>query len=443
MNKKMVKILLLMGTFAVVTGGTAVAFKHWAPELTKNEQNYLRLFREVLTVVKESYVDEVDGKKLMEGSVKGMLASLDPHSAYLPPEPFKEMKVEMSGSFGGLGIEINVKDGKLTVIAPIEDTPAFRAGIKANDHIVKIGDTPTQGMTIADAVKLMRGPKGSSVTLNIRRESSPEQLSFPLVRDIIKTKSVKFRTLDPGYGYVQISQFRERTGDEFKIALQSLREQNGGALQGLVFDLRNNPGGFVEEAIMVANRFIGESIRNGLIVYTQGRGTSAKQEYNATIGEKEPHYPMVVLINGASASASEIVAGALQDQQRAVIMGTQSFGKGSIQNILPLADGAGLKLTTARYYTPKGRSIQAKGITPDIIVNRLDLPAAAAEKRPEFHENDLDHHLSTSEEKGRETREKPVKSEPAIRHDEETAKDYQLVRALELVRGLVQMQNIR
>jgi carboxyl-terminal processing protease len=443
MNIKILKILLVMVTFALATGGIAVGFRHWTPDLTQDEQGYLRLLREVVTVVKESYVDEVDGKKLLEGSVKGMLASLDPHSAYLPPEPFKEMKVEMSGSFGGLGIEINVKDGKLTVIAPIEDTPAFRAGIKANDHIVKIDDTPTRGMNSADAVKLMRGPKGTRVTLTIRRDGSPQPLLFPLVRDVIITRSVKFRTLEPGYGYVRISQFRERTGDEFRKALQSLREQNGGAFKGLVFDLRYNPGGLVEEAIMVANRFIGESIRAGLIVYTQGRGSTAKQEYNATIGDKEPHYPMVVLINGASASASEIVAGALQDHKRAVIMGTQSFGKGSIQTILPLADGAGLKLTTARYYTPAGRSIQARGITPDIHVDRLDLAAVALKKERDFHEKDLDNHLSTVEESGRENREKPGEPGPATNPDEETARDYQLVRALELVRGLAQMQNMR
>lgn len=443
MKIKISKIVLLVVLLALITGGIAIGYRHWTLELTKDEQESLRLFKEVISVVKEKYVDEVDGKKLLESAVNGMVASLDPHSAYLPPEPFKEMKVEMSGSFGGLGIEINVKDDKLTVIAPIEDTPAFRAGIKANDHIVKIDSAPTRGMKTGDAVKLMRGPKGTRVTLTIRRDGTPQPLVFPLVRDIILTKSVKARTLEPGYGYVRISSFRERTGDEFITALQTLREQNGGALKGLVLDLRYNPGGLVDQALMVANRFIGEGIRGGLIVYTQGRGSAARQDLNASIGEKEPRYPMVVLINGSSASASEIVAGALQDHKRAVIMGTQSFGKGSIQTILPLAHGAGLKLTTARYYTPQGRSIQARGITPDINVGRLDLQAAAEKKEGDFHEKDLDQHLATIEESGRKNADKTVEPGPTATPDQETARDYQLVRALELVRGLGLMQNIR
>ena len=439
MKDKMTKMVPLVVAVTLVTAGIAIGYMHWQPELTSDEQNHLRLFREVITVVKERYVEEVDGKKLLESSVKGMLASLDPHSAYLPPEPFKEMKVEMSGAFGGLGIEIGVKEGKLTVIAPIEDTPAFRAGIKANDHIIKIDAAPTRGMSTVDAVKLMRGPKGTGVTLTISRVGSPQPLVFPLVRDIIVTKSVKYRTLERGYGYVRISQFRERSGEEFVGALRTLHEQNGGALKGLVLDLRYNPGGLLDQAIIVANRFIGENIRDGLIVYTKGRGSGAKRQYLASIGEKEPHYPLVILINGASASASEIVAGALQDQGRGIIMGTQSFGKGSIQSILPLAGGAGLKLTTARYYTPKGRSIQATGITPDIQVDQVDLSAAGNKKPSELHEKDLDHHLPTAEENDRRSREEP---RSPTGPDEETAKDYQLVRALGLVRGLVDMQGI-
>jgi carboxyl-terminal processing protease len=443
MHAKFNKIILFVLTMALLSGGVAVGFLHWNPELTREERGYLALFKEVLSVVKEKYVDEVDGKKLLEGSVKGMLASLDPHSAYLLPEPFKEMKVEMSGSFGGLGIEIGVKENKLTVIAPIEDTPAFRAGIKADDQIAKIDTADTRAMSTADAVKLMRGPKGTRVTLTIIRTGSPLPLVFPLVRDIILTKSVKYRILEPGYGYVKVSLFRERTGDEFSTALQSLREQSGGALKGLVLDLRYNPGGLVDQALMIANRFIGESMHEGLIVYTQGRGSATKHEIYATIGEKEPRYPLVVLINGASASASEIVAGALQDQKRGVIMGTQSFGKGSIQTILPLADGAGLKLTTARYYTPSGRSIQARGITPDITVAQLDLSTASKPQGLEVHEKDLDKHLSIMEESGWEEKEKGVEPGPADRPGGDTDKDYQLNRALEMVRGLAFMQNIR
>jgi carboxyl-terminal processing protease len=442
MHNRFTKIALLILAMALLGGGMAVGFRHWNLDLNREEQGHLALFKEVLSVVRERYVDEVDRKKLLEGSVKGMLASLDPHSAYLPPEPFKEMKVEMSGSFGGVGIEIGVKENRLTVIAPIEDTPAFRAGIKADDHIAKIDTTSTRGMSTADAVKLMRGPKGTSVTLTIMRTGSPRPLVFPLVRDIILTKSVKYRTLEPGYGYVKVSLFRERTGAEFTTALQALREQNGGALKGLVLDLRHNPGGLVDQAVMVANRFIGENMRDALIVYTQGRGSATKHEIYATIGAKEPPYPLVVLINGASASASEIVAGALQDQRRGVIMGTQSFGKGSIQAILPLVDGAGLKLTTARYYTPSGRSIQARGITPDISVAQLDLSAASKQREREMHEKDLDRHLSIIEESGREERKTGGEPGPAPRTGGETDKDYQLDRALEMVQGLAFMQNL-
>src|ERR1039457_4942606 len=350
------KTLLLIMLFGLISWGTAIGFMRLNLDLTEDEQSYLRLFKEIKSVVMERYVEEVDSKKLVEGAVKGTITSLDPHSAYLPPEPYKEMKVEMSGSFGGLGIEINSRNGRLTVIAPIEDTPAFRAGIKSNDWITRIDGTSTRGMTISDAVKLMRGPKGTSVTLTITREGSPQPLTFPLVRDIIQTKSVKFNTLEPGYVYVRITHFQERTADDFVKALQTLRAQNDGTLKGMVLDLRNNPGGLLDQAYKVANRFIGEGFRDGLIVYTQGRGNAVKQELNATIGQKEPHYPLVVLINIASASASEIVAGALQDHHRAVIIGTPSFGKGSIQSILPLRDGAALKLTTARYFTPSGRS---------------------------------------------------------------------------------------
>jgi carboxyl-terminal processing protease len=441
MSAKIIKIVLFMIAIALISGEIAIGYRHWRLELTADEKGSLNLFKEVLTVITEKYVDEVDRKKLLEGSVKGMLAALDPHSAYLPPEPFREMKVEMSGTFGGIGIEIGIRDNRLTVIAPIEDTPAFRAGIQANDHIVTIDATPTRGMAIGDAVKLMRGPKGTKVTLSVSRDGSPAPLVFPLVREIIQARSVKFRTLEPGYGYVKISQFRERSGVEFISALQSLHQQNGGRLKGLVLDLRNNPGGLLDQAIKIANRFIGGDMHDGLIVYTQGRGASAREEINATIGAKEPPYPLAVLINGASASASEIVAGALQDHKRAIIMGTQSFGKGSIQSILPLRDGAGLKLTTARYYTPKGRSIQVSGITPDIYIAQIDLSSAVTKKEHEIFEKDLEKHLSIAGKSDRKGRQNPEKPATAINPDEETAKDYQLVRALEMVRGLDLMRN--
>ena len=333
----------------------------------------IKLVSEVMAIIKKNYVEEVDNKKLIEGAINGMLARLDPHSAFMTPEPYNELKVNMAGSFGGLGIEINIKDDKLTVISPIEDTPAWRAGLKPNDHIWKIDSTLTKALSIQKAVSLMRGEKGTKVTLHVAREGEKKSLSFPLVRDIIKTKSMRSRTLDPGYGYIRIVQFQQRTGEDFVNALKNIHAENPDGLKGLVLDLRNNPGGLVDSAAQVADRFIGEGKDDGTIVTMKGRLPASKMNYYAKVGEKEPRYPVVILINGGSASASEILAGALQDNGRAIVMGTQSYGKGSVQSVIPLRDGYGLKITTALYYTPKGRSIQAEGITPDVIVAQSDL----------------------------------------------------------------------
>ncbi len=332
----------------------------------------IELFTDVLSIVKKSYVEEVDTKKLIYGAINGMLSSLDPHSSFMPPDTYKEMKIDTKGSFGGLGIEITIKDGILTVISPIEDTPAFKAGIKAGDQIIKIDDKFTKDLTITEAVKRMRGPKGSKVTISIFREGLDKPKDFTLERDIIQVKSVKFKTLDDGYGYVRIAQFQEKTDDDLEKALKTLREENGGNMRGLVLDLRNDPGGLLDQAVKVSEHFTDEG---KLIVYTEGREKDSKMRFTSRKGNKEPHYPIVVLINSGSASASEIVAGALQDHKRAVVMGTQSFGKGSVQTIIPLSDNSGLRLTTARYFTPSGRSIQAKGITPDIVAERIELSA--------------------------------------------------------------------
>jgi carboxyl-terminal processing protease len=436
----------LVATIACLALGGSALWRLYSAVPDREGGASLKLLAEVLRQVEENYVEKVERKKLLEGAVNGMLAALDPHSAYLPPEPFTEMKVEMSGSFGGLGIEISLKEGKLTVVSPIEDTPAWRAGIKAGDHIWKIDGTPTRSLTIVQAVKKMRGERGTKVTLTILRNGETEPRVFPLVRDIIKTRSLKARTLEPGYGYVRISHFQERTGEDFANALRNLRVESGGTLKGLVLDLRNNPGGLLDMAVAVAGRFVGERLDNGLIVYTEGREEFARRRYSATVGDKEPRYPIVVLINSGSASASEIVAGALQDHGRAVIMGTPSFGKGSVQSVVSMKDGAGLKLTTALYYTPKGRSIQAKGIIPDIIVENGELKPVSEEKREDFHEKDLDNHLGN----GRETS-APEKGEAGKKEDSEkkarpvqhampgfeddVKKDFQLVRALDLLKS--------
>ncbi len=424
-NTALILVAAVLLAAALVQG---IRMKRSAPE--KVDQEYVRLVPEIMTMIKQKYVEEVSDKKLVEGAINGMLAALDPHSAYLPADSFKEMNIEMSGTFGGLGLEVNMVDGRLTVIAPIDDTPAFKAGIKAGDLIWKIDDKLTRNLNITEAVKLLRGPKGTRVTLTILRRKASAPLVFNLVRDIITTKSLKSRTLEPGFGYIRIAHFQERSDDEFDAALQKLRRDNGGTLKGLVIDLRNNPGGLLEQVVNIADRFIDAKDGNGLIVYTEGREESSRMRLLAGADGKEPRYPVVVLINGGSASASEILAGALQDHKRAIVMGTQSFGKGSVQTVYPLPGGAGLKLTTAKYYTPKGRSIQARGITPDIVVGNGTIADSAKKERP-LRERDLENHMK---EEGTEPAAEPA--EPVLPSDGKGVGDYQLSRALDLLKGI-------
>jgi carboxyl-terminal processing protease len=398
----------------------------------------IELFTDVMAIIKKSYVEEVDTKKLIYGAINGMLASLDPHSSFMSPETYKEMRIDTKGAFGGLGIEITIKDGVLTVISPIEDTPAFKAGIKSGDQILRIDGKFTKDLNINDAVKRMRGQKGSKVVLTIMREGFDMPKEFSLMRDIIQVKSVKARMLDNGYGYVRIAQFQEKTDEDLSKALKSLQEETKGPLSGLVLDLRNDPGGLLDQAVRVADHFV----EDGLIVYTEGREKDAKMQFFAKKGGKEPSYPIVVLINGGSASASEIVAGALQDHKRAIVMGTQSFGKGSVQTIIPLSDESGLRLTTARYFTPKGRSIQAKGITPDIVVERIELPKQG-DKKDGFHisEKDLENHfeeVDKSEPKDvKKDDKKEDKKDKAVsaKIEDNLKNDYQVMRALDLLKG--------
>jgi len=404
------------------------------PSVQKGQQEYIVFFRETADLIKAKYVEPIDEKKLMESAINGMLASLDPHNAYMPPDAFNDMQVQLSGSFGGLGIEITIREGKLTVISPIEDTPAFRAGIKPGDHIWMIDNLFTRSMNISDAVKRMRGPKGSTVVLTVIRDGVAKPIVFRLKRDIIHIQSVKARTLDRGFGYVRVAQFQETTGMEFTNALESLKKDNEGSLKGLILDLRNNPGGLVDTAIDVAGHFVGGGLNDGLIVTMKGRDPSSKKEIHASVSKKELNYPVVVMINGGSASASEIVAGALQDYKRAVIVGTQSFGKGSVQSVIPMRNGAGLKLTTARYYTPKGRSIQVKGITPDIFIDEAETGKPVKKDDGEFREKDLDRHILPPDHKeSGKNKTTPVPHSPA---DETNIKDYQLSRALELLKGM-------
>ncbi|MBI3752490.1 MAG: S41 family peptidase [Deltaproteobacteria bacterium] len=391
---------------------------------TKAYEN-IRIFTDALSIVQDNYVEEVDPKNLIYGAVKGMLQGLDPHSSFMTPEEYKEMQVETKGSFGGIGIEIGIRDGMLTVVAPIEDTPAFKAGIKAGDRIVKIGDKYTKDMSINDAVKLMRGPKGAKVSIWILREGWKDPQEFAITRDIIAVKSVKYKALEDGFGYIRISQFQEKTAGDLEDALNKLGSSEG-KLKGLILDLRNNPGGLLQQAVEVSDKFLD----SGLIVYTKGRAPGQDMRFEAREEGTQPNYPMIVMVNGGSASASEIVAGALQDHKRAVILGTQTFGKGSVQTIIPLSDGSAIRLTTSQYYTPSGRSIQAKGIEPDIII-------AGDGASGHIKEKDLERHLEAegAEPQKPEKPEKKIKVEEKTEKEKEEAEDIQLKRALDYLKS--------
>ena len=427
----------------------------------------LRVFSEVLSLVKQNYVEEVDEKAVLYGAIHGMLKALDPHSSFLTPESFKEMRVDTKGEFGGLGIEISQAERGILVISPIEDTPAFHVGIKAGDLIVKINGDSTEEMNIMDAVKKMRGKPGTSVKLTVARKGTSKLLNFKIVRDVIKVRSVKWRLEAGDIGYTRIVQFNEQTMPLLEQGLEELKQKSGGeGLKGLVLDLRNDPGGLLDQAVEVADSFL----EAGLIVYTKGRIPGKDMSFEARPGDLIDGVPIVVLINSGSASASEIVSGALQDHHRGVIMGTQSFGKGSVQTIIPLSDGSGLRLTTAQYYTPSGRSIQAKGIVPDIVVEDMDLSGhkrGAGKHRTT--EADLKGHLKNTDSAGddsgnnkrgkvdgednadetvddpdrseeKELNESKPRSKEKILEDSDritghSKEDYQLQRALDLLRG--------
>nr|WP_286948451.1 S41 family peptidase [Pseudomonas sp. UBA6718] len=384
----------------------------------------LRTFAEVMDRIKAAYVEPVDDKTLLENAIKGMLGNLDPHSAYLEPEAFAELQESTSGEFGGLGIEVGTEDGFIKVVSPIDDTPASKAGIQPGDLIVKIDGQPTKGLSLMEAVDKMRGKAGSKINLTLVREGG-KPFDVELTRAVIKVKSVRSQLLEDGYGLIRISQFQVNTGEEVGKALAKLRKDNGKKLSGLVLDLRNNPGGVLQAAVEVADHFL----KKGLIVYTEGRIANSELRFNADPADASEGVPLVVLINGGSASASEIVAGALQDHKRGVLMGTDSFGKGSVQTVLPLNNDRALKLTTALYFTPNGRSIQAQGIVPDIEVARAKLTREDGGEL--IKEADLAGHLGN----GNGGADKPSgsKQQKAPRPQDD---DYQLSQALNLLKGL-------
>ncbi len=391
------------------------------------DYEYLEDFASIMAMVRRHYVDDVTTQRLVDGAIRGMLTSLDPHSAYLPPDAYKELQVDTRGSFGGLGIEITLRDGILTVVSPIEDTPAFRAGVVAGDQVIKIDDELTKDMSLMQAVKLMRGPKGTSIKLTIRREDEPEWIDIEIVREVIRIRSVKKRQLEPGYGYLRLTQFQERTAREARKAIDEMRDDPAG-LRGLVLDLRNNPGGLLSQAVSVSDLFLD----SGLVVYTEGRLDNQAQKFFAHKANSRTDFPMIVLVNGGSASASEIVAGALQDHGRAIVLGTQTFGKGSVQTILQIqenqhGDGrSAIRLTTARYFTPNGRSIQATGITPDIVMEPKRVLADDEDGPQRIRERDLPRHLRGDGERERKPEAEAGPSDEA---------DAQLQRALELLKS--------
>ncbi len=406
----------------------------------------LSLFTEVLNLVRKNYVEPVGERSLIHGAVKGMLQELDPHSSFLDPDVYKEMQIDTRGEFAGLGIEIaKRRDGFVEVVSPIEGTPAFNAGIKAQDQIVAICPTEapedwdegeecrgTKNMSLVEAVRLMRGPKGTRITIRIYREGFDRPQPYTIQRDIVKIRSVDGRLLEPGYAYVRLRAFQERTATDLGRKLGQLREESGEPFQGLVLDLRDNPGGLLDQAVRVADWWVGE----GLIVYTRGRHENQRQEFRARGENTEPDYPIVVLVNGGTASASEIVAGALQDHHRALVLGTQSFGKGSVQTIIPLNDGSGLRLTTALYYTPGDRSIQEVGISPDIVVDPTPLVAAADQPR-RIRERDLEGHF-TQERADPEREEDGGAAMP-----EPERSDVQLDRALDVLKSWTYFERLR
>ncbi len=403
----------------------------------------LNLFGEVFERVRANYVDPVTDKELIEHALNGMLSNLDPHSSYLTAKDFADMQVQTKGEFGGLGIEVTMEDGFVKVVSPIDDTPAFKAGILASDYITHIDDTPVMGTTLNEAVDKMRGKVGTSVNLTVRREGVDAPLQFTLKRDVIRIKSVRHRIEQDNVGYIRVTTFNQNTADGVESAIADIKKQVGDEkLAGYILDLRNNPGGLLDQAIGLSDLFLDK----GEIVSTRGRNEEDTKRDNATPGDTTGGKPVVVLINGGSASASEIVAGALQDHRRAILLGTKSFGKGSVQTVIPMPGNGAMRLTTARYYTPSGRSIQAKGIDPDIVVEQARIEQISSVG--DIHEADLPGALKNPNEKTSPAPEvKKVITEPPAKKgsedkedqtkkEQEESQDYQLSRALDLIRGV-------
>lgn len=405
----------------------------FSPAVSANDDTYksLRLFTDVLEELEKNYVDDVDSEDLIHNAIKGMVGNLDPHSSFMPPEAFDELQDDTKGEFSGIGIVITMKEGILTVVSPIEGTPAYKAGIQAGDVIIRIDDKSTRDMALWEAVNMMRGPRHKTVKITIIREGEPKALEFGLKRDMIPMESVRSLMLEPGYGYLRVTNFRMNTLDDIKTHLTKLEAENS-SLKGLVMDLRDNPGGLLDQAVKISDLFL----EQGNIVSIKGRQPRNTQAFNAHPDEEDRKYPVVVLINGGSASASEIVAGALQDHSRALILGTTSFGKGSVQTVRPLKDGFGIKYTIARYYTPNGRSIQAKGIVPDIevefgILEKKEKKASVFDRM--IREKDLKNRLEPEDTAQPENPEKRIKKHQRLLDIDQLKRDAQVKRALDIL----------
>ena len=425
--KRLVPALLVLGLIIALP---IISFAKADPKQEEITYRYLETFANVLSILQENYVEEIEAREAIEGAINGLLLSLDPHSAYLKPDNYREFRNETNGSFTGIGIRITLEDGVITVISPIADTPADKAGIKAHDKIIKIDGEPTKGKTPFDAVKIMRGPKGSEVTLSIYRNGWESSKDFTMRRSEIPLVSVKSLLLKPGFGYLRVSNFQRNTTNELKQHLDELQDES--PLLGLILDLRNNPGGLLDQAVSVSDLFLDQ----GLIVYTRGRNKEQNLTFEAKANNTVNRFPLVLLVNEGTASASEIVAGALQDHRRGVIVGTKTFGKGSVQSIIPLNDGAGLKMTTAHYYTPSGRSIQVTGITPDVTVKaeKSDtIDTAEASSSRSTREADLENHFSQqAEDKEEKVDEEALSAEASQRLDS----DNQLQAAFDILTSL-------
>ena len=434
----MYKTKNLIFTFLLMIFSVSLAIANTEEKAAEDEDgtlplDELRTFTEVFAKVKNDYVEGVDDRKLIENAIRGMLEGLDPHSAYLDKESYDELQEGTSGEFGGLGIEVGMEDGYIKVISPIDGTPAAKSGIEAGDLIIKLDEKSVRGMSLNDAVDLMRGKPGSDIVLSVVREGQDKPMEITITRAIITAQSVRSEILEPGFGYARISSFQTHTAEDLRKAIEKLKKENETSLNGLILDLRNNPGGILNAAVGVSDLFLD----SGMIVYTEGRIADSKLKFTAKPSDILRDAPIIVLVNGGSASASEIVAGALQDHERAIIMGERTFGKGSVQTILPMNNEAAVKLTTARYFTPSGRSIQASGIEPDIIIENIRVNSEEQTNNGRIKEADLSGHLDkgSAKDKDKETdknsKEKKEKNGPSLAET-----DYQLYEALNVLKGL-------